>query len=104
MPSTKTNEIDNIRKDVKSLKSNILELSKQVEADGRTTASDLKLKAQENVDHLKEKAQENISNFQDYSKDQLAAVENEIKAKPGRSMAIAFGAGVLLSTLLSRRS
>jgi ElaB/YqjD/DUF883 family membrane-anchored ribosome-binding protein len=99
---TKTTEIDNIREDVQSLKSSILALSKQVEADGKMTAANLKIKAAENVDTLRTKAQENIANFQDYSKEQLADVEKEIKAHPGRSIALAFGAGLLLSALMRR--
>jgi ElaB/YqjD/DUF883 family membrane-anchored ribosome-binding protein len=101
---TKTNEIDNIRDDVQSLKSNILALSKQVGNEGKTTAASLGTKAYENVDHFKEKTLENISNLQDFSKDRLAAAETEVKTHPGRSMAIAFGAGVLLSALIRRRS
>lgn len=104
MPKTKTNEIDNIREDVQSLKSNILELSKRVEAEGKLTAADLKVKAQDNLVDLKTTAQENIAKFQNYSKDQLETIEKEVKAKPAQSMAIAFGAGILLSALLRRRS
>jgi ElaB/YqjD/DUF883 family membrane-anchored ribosome-binding protein len=105
MPKTtkKPNEIDEIRSDLKLLSDNVKSLSKHVEAEGKTTAADLKIKAQENLSDLKVKTQENVANFQDYSRDQLEIVEKEIKAKPAQSVAIAFGAGLLASFLLSRR-
>lgn len=99
----KSNDMEDIRDDIKSLKDSILTLSKHVEADGKMTAAELKTKAQDNLDDLKTKAQENIANFQDYSRDQLKVAEKEIKAKPAQSVAIAFGAGLLASFLLSRR-
>ena len=105
MPKTtkKLNEMDTIRNDLKTLSEGLKSLTKHVEAEGKTTAADLKIKAQENLSDLKIKAQENVANFQDYSRDQLKVVEKEIKAKPAQSVAIAFGAGVLASFLLSRR-
>lgn len=99
---TKSNDIENIRSDVESLKTNIMALSKQVEAEGKLTAADVKAKAKENITELRQRMHENISNFQDYSKDQFAVVEKEIKNRPAQSVAIAFGAGVLLSALLRR--
>ena len=89
----KTTEMDNIREDIQSLKGNIVALSKKMEAEGRLSAAELKAKAMNNV-----------SSLQDYSKDQLAAVEKEIKAKPAQSVAIAFGAGLVLSLLMRRGS
>lgn len=102
-PINDTKEIDNIREDLKSLRDNVLVLSKKVEAEGKMTATELKAKAQENMADLKTRAQEKISHLQDYSADQLKMVETEIKKKPAQSVAIAFGAGLLASFLLSRR-
>ena len=98
-----TDDMENIREDLKSLKDHIQSLSKQVEADSKLTAAELKMKAKENLDDFTTKAQKNIAHFQDYSREQLGNVEKEIKAKPAQSVAIAFGAGLLASFLLSRR-
>ena len=98
-----TQEIDNIREDLKSLKDNVLVLSKKVEAEGKLTAAELKEKARENMTELKAKAQTKISDLQNYSAEQLKSVEKEIRNKPAQSVAIAFGAGLLASFLLSRR-
>jgi len=98
-----TDEIGTIRKDLEAISGDLKNLTKHVETQGKMTAADLKAKAQENYTHLKDKAQENITNLQDYSKDQLAVVEKEIRAKPAQSVAIAFGAGILLSALFRRK-
>ena len=105
MPKTvqNLNEMDTIRADLKNLSSDLKSLTKHVEAGSKMTASDLKAKAQDNLSELKARTQANIADFQDYSRDQLKVVEKEIKAKPAQSVAIAFGAGLLASFLLSRR-
>ena len=86
-----TNKMDPIMQDIKALKADLASLSKDMRAEGRITAT-----------NLKDKAQENITQLQDYSRDQLKNVESEIKAKPAQSVAIAFAAGAILSFLFRR--
>ena len=96
MPKTKTKttypEIDDIRDDLDSLKSNVVELTKHVKHDGE-------IQTRKMQDALKTRLQEmRISGRKQYQK-----VEKQVKAKPAQSMAIAFAAGVAASMLMRRR-
>lgn len=93
MPKKKTySEIDNIKQDIDSLKTNVVELTKHLKANGETQAADLKEKAAEQIDHLKE-----------VGHNQFETLENQIKEKPSQSVVLAFVSGLLLSGLLNRR-
>lgn len=84
-------EIDEIRQDIDSLKSNVVELSRHLKAEGTVQARKLGEVARERFDDLRRAAH-----------DEYAKAEKQVKAKPGQSVAIAFAAGLALSFLLSR--
>ncbi|MAS87272.1 MAG: hypothetical protein CMH30_04760 [Micavibrio sp.] len=93
MPKVKQySELDDIKKDLTSLKKDTIKLAEHVKKDGATQASHLKEVVSEQADHL-----------QDMGKSQLKNLEKQVKAKPAQSVAIAFAAGVLTSILLGRR-
>lgn len=85
-------EIEEIKQDIDSLKSNVVELTKHVKSEGRTQAGRISEIAAERLLDLKKSAQ------LEYLK-----AEKAVKAKPGQSLAIAFGAGLLASFLLRGR-
>lgn len=94
MSKKKTNysEIDDIKQDIDSLKTNVIELTKHLKADGKAQTHDLKEKAAEQIDHIKEVGHNQFESF-----------EQQIKQKPSQSVALAFVSGLLLSSLINRR-
>ncbi len=92
--NNKTNyqEIDDIREDISSLKSNIVELTKHLKNDAKSEAKDLKETTLNQIDQLK-----------DSGANQYHQIEKQVKANPGQSVAIAFAAGVVASLLMNRR-
>ncbi len=89
MPKRKTTdhheEIENIREDIDSLKSNVVALTKTVKHEvADTTAT-------------------RLERIRKRGKETMGRVEKDVKAKPMQSLAMAFGAGLVLSTLMRRR-
>lgn len=85
-------EIDEIREDLDSLKSNVVELTQHIKKNGSTQAS-----------NLRERANDTIHDLQERSQEQVQKVEKQVRQKPGQSLAIAFAGGLLTSLLLRRR-
>jgi len=94
MAKSKTSypEIENIREDIDSLKSNTIELGRHIKKDGEKQTRALAGSARERLAELKVSGRE-----------QMKHVEGHVKEKPLQSMAIAFAAGVFASMLLGRR-
>lgn len=84
-------EIDNIREDLSSLKSNVGGLARHAYENGR-----------ENFSHLGEKAGNSFDRLRDYSNEEMHRLEDRVRAQPGKSMAIAFGIGVLAALFMRK--
>jgi ElaB/YqjD/DUF883 family membrane-anchored ribosome-binding protein len=85
-------EIDNIRDDLKSLKTDVIKLSRHVQEDSVDKTVELAKKASQRLATLKSQGQE-----------KLDKIERRIKTKPAQSLAIAFAAGFVVHHLLGRR-
>lgn len=85
-------EVDDIKEDINSLKSNTVELGRHIKKDGAAK-----------TEEIKEAAEERIHTFAERGKDQLKNVEVRVKEKPLQSMAVAFVAGMAMSILIGRR-
>ena len=98
-----SSDMDKLRGDIHALQKHLSELKTDVAAAGKVKMDDLttagKLKAAE----LKIRAKDNVSYIQDYGRDQYKHMEENIKTNPGKSVAIAFTAGVLTSLLFGGR-
>lgn len=94
MPKTKStySEIDDIREDLDSLKNNVVELTQHLRRDGSVRSQE-----------LRSAIMDQFALFQQSGRDQYKNVEKRIKAQPGKSIAIAFAAGLAASLLLRRR-
>lgn len=94
MPKAKTTypEINDIREDLNSLKSNVVELTKHVRHDGAAQTTE-----------LKKMLMGRLKGFQSSGQKQIQNVEKRIADKPAKSVAIAFAAGLAASMFLSRR-
>lgn len=90
-PRSEFPEIEEIKSDLDSLKTNVVELTKHMKAEGRVQAFKLGDVAMKSLNDLKKSAEFN------YQK-----AERQVKAQPGKSIAYAFGAGLILSALLRR--
>lgn len=89
-------EIEDIRDDLESLKTNVVELTRHVQENGSDKAMHL-------AEAVAEKAQKQMAKIQTRSKRELQRVERAIKAKPAQSLALAFTAGIVVSQMLAHR-
>ncbi len=85
-------EIDEIRQDLDSLKTNVVELSRHLTAEGKVQAN-----------RLSDVAIERLSDLRKSARDEYVKAERHVKSHPGQSIALAFGAGILASLLFSSR-
>jgi|MDTB01.1.fsa_nt_gb ElaB/YqjD/DUF883 family membrane-anchored ribosome-binding protein len=85
-------EIDDIRGDIESLKSNVVELTKHIKQDGKTHGAE-----------LKGAMAEQLINAKAYSHKKYDDLEGKVKKHPAQSIAAAFAAGCLINMLLKRR-
>ncbi len=90
--ATNHNKVPDLRQDISNLKNDVSELAQHAVAAGSA-----------NAQRLREQAGERFEDLKDASYKNMARVEKRIREKPGQSLAIAFGAGVLLSLLLGRK-
>jgi ElaB/YqjD/DUF883 family membrane-anchored ribosome-binding protein len=84
---------DEIRKDLDALQSDVANLATDVKKAGVDRANGVISYVNKNVDSLKATGTEAVKK-----------VEDQIQAKPGQSVIIAFVTGILASYLFSRRS
>ena len=85
-------EIKEIQNDLLSLKSNIKELGQHINSDGKDYVSDFNARAKERLEKTRQDG-----------RDSLGRLEDTVRENPGRSLAIAFASGVILSALMRRR-
>ena len=85
-------EIEEIKHDIDSLKTNVVELTRHVHSEGKIQAH-----------HLSDVALERFSTLKKSAQAEYRRAEKQIQAKPGQSVALAFAAGLAVSFLLGRR-
>jgi ElaB/YqjD/DUF883 family membrane-anchored ribosome-binding protein len=85
-------EIKDIRKDIDSLKSNVVGLARHLRDIGADKAQVVASSVRDQADVLKATGAE-----------ALDKAEDKVRAAPAQSVAIAFAAGILASYLLGRR-
>lgn len=86
-------EIDDIKDDLQSLKSNTVALTRHLKEDG--------------VDHLADlesRAAKAGKKFKAEGKRRYKEIEDGVRANPGQALLAAFAGGLVVSMLLSRRS
>lgn len=85
-------EIEEIKNDLNSLRTNVVELTKHIKENGSAQ-----------TEQLKKAAFLRLGALQDQGLKQLHKTEKHIKDKPTQSVALAFAAGVVASFLFGRR-
>jgi ElaB/YqjD/DUF883 family membrane-anchored ribosome-binding protein len=84
---------DDVKKDLNNLKSDVAGIAGDIKKAGVDRAADAASYVSKNLDGLKSTGS-----------DALVRIEEQVKARPGQSIAIAFIAGALTSLLLGRKS
>ena len=98
------NDMDKIRDDIHALQKHLAELRNDVTTAGKVKFDDLTTSGRLKASEMKLRAQDNVSYLQDYGRDQYKHMEENIKSNPGKSVAIAFTAGLLTSLIFSGRN
>jgi hypothetical protein len=84
-------EIEEIRHDIESLKTNVVDLSRHIKSEGSFQAS-----------RLSEIALERLADLRKNAAFEYTRAERAVKAKPAQSVAIAFAAGLVTSLFFRR--
>lgn len=85
-------EIDDIKEDLNSLRTNVVELTKHIRENGNAQTQ-----------RITDMTKDQIGLLRKSGKAQMKRVEKRVKDKPAQSMAYAFAAGLFLSALLRSR-
>lgn len=85
-------ELEDIKNDLDSLRSNVVQLTRHLKHDGAAKAADVKERLKDGVDELRAKSEE-----------RLHELEDKVRENPRNSILLAFGAGILANILLRRR-
>ncbi len=85
-------EIDSIKQDLDSLRSNVVELTKHVKSNKAAQGQEMKEMLAGRLEGLKASGMQSVDN-----------IERQVKAQPGKAVGIAFAAGLAASLLLGRR-
>lgn len=85
-------EVEAIKKDLNSLKSNVVELTKTLNEDQETK-----------LDALKEAALQNVTALKTQGQERFEQIKEGVKSEPTKSIGLAFAAGALVSFLLARK-
>jgi ElaB/YqjD/DUF883 family membrane-anchored ribosome-binding protein len=83
-------EIEDIRSDLESLKTNVVELARHMKFEGSEKMNAI-------GKDMGRIAQKQMKNFQTVSKKEFDQVKSLVKRKPAQTLAAAFAAGVLIS-------
>jgi len=93
---TEYEEIKEIKDDLDSLKSNVVALTMHLQENGIQKARDLS-------DGIQDTAFSTANRIIAEGEREIHAFEKQVKTNPGTSLLLAFGAGILVNALLSRR-
>lgn len=85
-------EIDDIRDDLDSLKTNVVELTRHLQKDSG-----------KHIETTKDMLMDRYEEYRDVGRKQMKNVERRVKAKPTQAIAIAFATGLCASFLLRGR-
>lgn len=96
-------EVEDIKQDLKSLKTHAGELTEHVKAEGRAKVERMASRANEEMHHLKDRANEEMHHMKDVGREKLRTMESYVQENPVQSLVYAFLGGLAASFLLGRR-
>lgn len=97
--TTKTPELNDVKKDIDDLRTDLAALGKNVkqllkEEGGRRAASA--------VGQLQERAEAALASVSEHGRDAVRTAETSVKTRPVESLLVAFGVGILLGNIIRR--
>lgn len=96
-------DVDSIKDDIATLRSDLSATLKDVVAMGRAEAGDARERLEESIKARLSQLEDAADRVRERAKDMVGAVSDHVEEKPLQSITIAFGAGLLLGILLHRR-
>lgn len=97
------NETDALKKDIEELRKALDALGKDVKGLGKELSGQAKSGAQAKVEELKDGARKVAEEVGAKGKQAAESMEETVKSHPLQSLAVAFGAGLLIAQLLRNR-
>lgn len=88
--------IEDIRNDIDSLKTNVVELTRHIQESGIGHVQEL-------TDEVTTKAQKKAEALRKSGKRELKKLESQVKSHPGQSVALAFAAGMAMTMIMGAR-
>jgi ElaB/YqjD/DUF883 family membrane-anchored ribosome-binding protein len=101
--SSNPQAVDQLKSDLRSLRSDLETAAKTVNELGGAAASEAMHQAQVQMEAMQERLEGLMQDLQEYGDRQTEALREHIQAKPLQSMLIAVAAGFVLAQFLSRR-
>ena len=97
----KTNTME-FREEIDEVKEQVASLLNLLKEKGQEKSSDVKQKLGENIETYEDKVKEQMQHAVELGSENLDKVETKIQNNPLASLALAFGAGYILSRLMSK--
>jgi ElaB/YqjD/DUF883 family membrane-anchored ribosome-binding protein len=98
-----TARTETLSKDVEELRAAIDKLTSDVSAIGKSVAGDARASASQKASEMSDAAKQKAAEIGEKGQAAKGAVEDTVRDRPLQSVALAFGAGMLLAGLISRR-
>jgi ElaB/YqjD/DUF883 family membrane-anchored ribosome-binding protein len=96
-------EAETLKKDIDELRKALDSLGKDVGAISKSLAEDAKSRATKAAEHVRDGAKDFVNDVGAKGKQTAQAVETKVRENPLQSLAVAFGAGLIIAQLLRRR-
>jgi len=96
-------DLARLQADIERLKNDLAEVHSTLKGIGRDRLERLQAEGGERFENLKREFDEIAGAIQSSGREQVSAVERQVKENPILSLLAAFGIGMLLSRLLDRR-
>jgi ElaB/YqjD/DUF883 family membrane-anchored ribosome-binding protein len=93
----------NLRVDVGKLRSDLAEIAQALMETGKMEASEAKSRMQEMAQQRLDDIRKVLDTAKERSRDATDVLKQQVEQKPLMSMAVAFGAGILLGVILNRK-
>lgn len=94
--------VDNLREELSARFAQLEDLLKSVNSKGQDATSDLAARIAQELENCRHKAAQRAGQLRDYGQAGMEEVGEHVRQNPLASIAIAFGAGYLLSCLFRR--
>lgn len=96
-------DVDKLRKEFEQFRADLAVLREDLKGYGKGKAADLKEAAEERLEALRQELDRLTGDLQTQGRASVAQAQTAVRENPLAALAIAFGAGMLVSIFLARR-